>query len=117
MQEDFWMSATDLGRDGDFYWDTTGEFLGLFDDWIEGEPTLGVENVHCGYLASGDTYRWRNGNCHSLLRFVCESVPTTKDSKSDALTVEKRNESIQFAIKNSVYEISTDKVIYSVGGL
>lgn len=113
------MSATDLGRDGDFYWDTTGEFFGLFDDWIEGEPTLGVANVHCGYLASGaDTHRWRNGDCHSLLRFVCESVPIANDLKADASTaVRKMNESIKFAIKNSAYEISTDKVIYSVGGL
>jgi hypothetical protein len=49
--DNIWISASDLGSDGDFYWESTGEFFGIFDDWVEGEPALGIENHHCAHLA------------------------------------------------------------------
>jgi hypothetical protein len=40
-----------LGFDGDFYWDSTGEFFGIFEDWMDAEPVLGIENHHCAHMA------------------------------------------------------------------
>lgn len=104
-----------LGRDGEFYWESTGESFGIFDDWMEGEPVLGFTDYHCGYISIdaelniNNTNRWRNGYCGSLSRFICESVPVSKQLQIDT-AVGKMNHSHRFSIKNSVYDISTDKV-------
>jgi Lectin C-type domain len=116
--EDFWISASDLGRDGDFYWESTGEFFGIFDDWMEGEPALGIEKHHCAHMDinapnSNETHHWRNGNCYERKRFVCESfqISTSLDSKFPApAQVNDGNQSNSFVSKTSIYEISTDKV-------
>jgi len=112
--EDFWISASDLGRDADFYWDSTGEFFSIFDDWMESEPVLGIESHHCAHMAidSDDTYRWRNGDCWARKRFVCESFPTAESLRSKSAAAKKlsdENISNRFESKTSVYEISTDK--------
>jgi Lectin C-type domain len=114
--EDFWISASDLGRDGDFYWDSTREFFSIYDDWMEGEPVLGIESHHCAHVAidSNDTYRWWNGDCWARKRFVCESVPTAESMHSkSAAAVKNSTTSNRFQSKTSVYEISTDKVTSS----
>jgi hypothetical protein len=120
--DNIWISASDLGSEGDFYWDSTGEFFGIFDDWIEGEPALGIENHHCAHMAidkanSNNTHRWRNGNCYLLLRFVCESVPTATSLDSTIATKDKLQQTMEqvplvnsFSHRNSYYEISTNKV-------
>jgi hypothetical protein len=121
--EDFWISASDLGRDGDFYWESTGEFFGIFDAWMEGEPVLGVENHHCAHMSIdapniNETHRWRNGNCYERKRFVCESVPTSASlhskSAAAAKVINDENHSNRFASTTSIYEISTDKVKLSI---
>jgi Lectin C-type domain len=120
--DNIWISASDLGSDGDFYWESTGEFFGIFDDWVEGEPALGIENHHCAHLALdkiniNNTHRWRNGNCYSPFRFVCESVPTSTNLHSSLTAQEKLEQNIgqfplvnSFSHRKSYYEISTTKV-------
>jgi Lectin C-type domain len=120
--DNIWISASDLGSDGDFYWESTGEFFGIFDDWIEGEPALGTENFHCAHMAMdtiniNSTHRWKNGNCYSLFRFVCESVPTSTVLDSTLTAQEKLQQNIDqfplvnsFSHRKSYYEISTNKV-------
>lgn len=115
--EHFWISASDFGRDGEFYWDSTGEFFGIFADWMEGEPVLGLEDHHCGYMSIDElninnTNHWKNGRCYSRFRFICESMPIFKELQFDAAStaVSKIDETHRFAINNSVYEISRDRV-------
>lgn len=118
--DNIWISASDLGRDsGEFYWDSTGEFFAIFDDWMktEGEPVLGIEDHHCAHMSIdapnvNDTHRWRNGNCFSQFRFLCESVPTSKSSNSISAAVGKVRDTEKAPLANSVifgnsyYEIS-----------
>jgi hypothetical protein len=111
------MSATDAGRNGDFYWDSTGEFFGIFDDWLEGEPALNPKFT-CAYMSTNepninDTHRWRNQDCWAQYRYVCESVPTSKNlhSKSAAVGNSQRSSTANgFSFRKSYYEISMDKV-------
>jgi hypothetical protein len=109
-----------LGRDGDFYWDSTGEFFSIFDDWMEGEPALGIEKHHCAHMVpnSNDTHLWRNGDCWARKRFVCESVLASErlHSKPAAVVAAMNGskDSHIFASKTSIYEISTDKVSLTI---
>jgi Lectin C-type domain len=117
--DNIWISASDLGSEGDFYWESTGEFFGIFDDWILGEPALGIENFHCAHLAMdtiniNSTHRWKNGNCQSRIRFLCESVPTATNVDSAAVGKIENTEQVplvnNFKFRNSYYKNSRDKV-------
>jgi Lectin C-type domain len=111
FDQDFWISASNLGGRDDFYWDSTGEFIGIFDDWMEGYPDL--TNSWAGYncVSMHNTYQWRNIYCNDRHLFVCESKPISKNINTNASTADgKMEDTKRFAIKNSVYEISSNKV-------
>jgi hypothetical protein len=111
--DSFWLSANDLGYDGDFYWDSTGASLGNFDDWMEGEPAVDTEK-NCAHMSiksnSSDERRWKVADCDTKFRYVCESIPpASKDHVGSAQKIQNsRHRALEsFRFRNSVYEIST----------
>jgi hypothetical protein len=106
----FWTSGTNVGRSGDYYWESTGEYFGIFTDWMEGQPFISMD-ARCVSLISdlidpNNTFRWTtNAYCFNRFRFICESVPLTDIRESTSA-----NDSNRFKVGDSVYEISTDKV-------
>jgi len=73
----FWTAATDLGHEGNFYWDSTGDFLAVHSDWGVGEPNNinGIEN--CMLLVNGPQsdgkFHWGDKPCYFSNRYVCEN--------------------------------------------
>jgi len=82
----FWISSNDLWREGEFFWDSTGEFLGPYTNWCEEEPRNGGTNKeHCGGLWKKNgtsTWGWNDYHCDSLLNYICEA-PIENYRKAD----------------------------------
>lgn len=105
----FWLSGTNYGVQlGDYYWDSTGEYLGVFADWMAGEPKVDLF-PGCSLMSPdwNDTFRWSTWSCHNECRFICESAPVTTNLEANAKKAPSR-----FKIDDKVYEISTDRVSY-----
>ncbi|CAB3359276.1 Hypothetical predicted protein [Cloeon dipterum] len=59
----FWISGTDLGSEGKFYWSVTGKNIGLFSDFSHGQPDNYKKNEHCLQLwtnTPNKTYAWND---------------------------------------------------------
>jgi hypothetical protein len=70
-----WTSAGDFGRTLDFYWDSTGEFLGPHLNWAANEPRI-VNDTDYYCMSSnydGVSYKWRNHYYSSEKLYICES--------------------------------------------
>jgi Lectin C-type domain len=65
----FWISATDLGRESDFYWDTTGDFVGPYTSWATDQPNNFDGKQHCVVLYGG---LWNDLLCTDTYRYICE---------------------------------------------
>lgn len=72
--EDFWLSGTDLGNEGDFYWASTGHPFGLFSDWMIKMPDNFRNNEHCVQFHSAGGLKWNDNNCNRAYKFICELV-------------------------------------------
>jgi Lectin C-type domain len=76
--EDFWMSGTDLGTEGHFYWASTGHPFGLFSDWMNKMPDNFRNNEHCVQfhysLRNDEGLKWNDNNCNREYKFICELV-------------------------------------------
>jgi Lectin C-type domain len=69
-----WTSAGDFGRSGDFFWDSTGEFIGPYVNWAENKPILANNTEHCIILWDyPDSYKWADTDCRDELLYICES--------------------------------------------
>ncbi|XP_065348723.1 P-selectin-like [Cloeon dipterum] len=71
----FWLSGTDLGSEGKFYWSATGKNIGLFSDFSSGQPDNYKGNEHCLQLwtnTPNKTYAWNDNVCEHMYRFICE---------------------------------------------
>jgi Lectin C-type domain len=120
--ENFWLSLTDSGRNGNLYWDSTGKFLGTFNDWMEGEPSLSTSDSHCTYMAINtnvnDKRRWKTETCYARFRYICESFPPSTNDLSEpaqssfAKDIQNttQGELERFRFRNSIYEVSDVKV-------
>ncbi|XP_065349304.1 macrophage mannose receptor 1-like [Cloeon dipterum] len=102
----FWMSGSDLGSEGGYYWDSTGEYLGPYLNWNEGEPNSGVDE-HC---TAFDTLSgsWGDVICQQYARYICELRPTS-DETAFYETYETEMLEIgngRFVFQNRTYEIS-----------
>jgi len=65
----FWISLTDAGSNGSWYWDSNGSPLS-FANWRAGEPNnLGVEQ--CAEIRANER-DWNNSNCNDANKYVCE---------------------------------------------
>jgi Lectin C-type domain len=65
----FWISATDLGRESDFYWDTTGDFVGPYTSWGTDEPNNDHGKEDCVGFYRG---LWNDLPCTYTYRYICE---------------------------------------------
>jgi hypothetical protein len=92
----FWISATDLGLENSFYWDSDGKFLGLHTDWAENQPDNANGIEHCVNLGinTNETYRWSDIDCRATRRYLCEEKQNgfrkSKVGSKKALSVKQR---------------------------
>jgi hypothetical protein len=60
-----------------FMWDSTGQTLGSYLNWAEGEPDIGAvlneTQLNCVVLNSTDQFKWYDHGCKTAeLRYICE---------------------------------------------
>ena len=58
---DFWVGATDVDSEGDFYWSTSGQAV-EFTAWSEGQPDGGT-NQNCVASTLEHYYFWSDEDC------------------------------------------------------
>jgi Lectin C-type domain len=69
----FWIAATDLGSENDFYWESTGDLIGPYTNWALNEPNNDKDNEHCVVLASsGVAGAWNDVPCTLNYRYICK---------------------------------------------
>jgi hypothetical protein len=69
-----WTSAIKYGHDGEFFWESTGEFIGPHVNWATNEPNNVNNTENClVLLLEGGIYKWADQNCgnHRSL-YICE---------------------------------------------
>uniref|UniRef100_A0A1B6FE09 C-type lectin domain-containing protein n=1 Tax=Cuerna arida TaxID=1464854 RepID=A0A1B6FE09_9HEMI len=69
----FWTAGTDLAREGEWYWMTTGLPIDSFLDWHTSQPNNYENREHCLCFECVDK-KWHDFDCKQLVApFVCES--------------------------------------------
>jgi Lectin C-type domain len=63
-------------KDGDYYWESTGQLLGSYNYWADTNPVLG-EVYNCAVLNAGNTTsinkgKWYSTNCDNEYAYICE---------------------------------------------
>ncbi|XP_065344655.1 C-type lectin domain family 4 member K-like isoform X2 [Cloeon dipterum] len=67
----FWLSGTDLGSEGKFYWDNgTGKDVKDFTNWVGTQPDNHQGNEHCLHEKPG--IGWNDYPCENQEKFICE---------------------------------------------
>ncbi|CAB3359798.1 Hypothetical predicted protein [Cloeon dipterum] len=79
--DDFWISGTDLGSEGRFYWAANGKSVMNFADFEFGQPDNKDGKEHCLRLKKSrvqlmPVYRWDDSNCGCKFRYICEVITT-----------------------------------------
>uniref|UniRef100_A0A1B6G9L9 C-type lectin domain-containing protein n=1 Tax=Cuerna arida TaxID=1464854 RepID=A0A1B6G9L9_9HEMI len=70
----FWTAGTDLAREGEWYWMTTGLSIDGFTDWHTTQPDNIDNREHCLGFADRSDKKWHDADCKNILTpFVCES--------------------------------------------
>jgi len=64
-------------NDGDYYWESTGQLLGSYNNWYETHPVLG--EASCAILSAGEAStnligKWVSAWCNEEYSYICESV-------------------------------------------
>ena len=78
----FWLSASDIGHEGEFVWMSTGKKV-ISAQWGPGQPdNTWHDNARENCLEV--TYHWNSpmwndAPCHFKLVYFCETVPATSD--------------------------------------
>lgn len=75
--ETLWISATDLGKKGDFVWMVNGKPI-EYSKYGPEQPDNANNAQHCVNLqpnAENKQVFWYNGNCSEPLMYVCEDKP------------------------------------------
>jgi hypothetical protein len=73
--DNFWTSGNDFYREGQFYWDTTGNTMGPYLNWDAGMPNNGNNETgpqHCMQLEKSRSHMWNDLACSLYFRFICE---------------------------------------------
>jgi hypothetical protein len=70
-EENIWIGATDLGREGDFYWDGIGDVMGPYSNWSLTQPDNAGGKEHCVHMKRNMQY-WNDIECSFLFRYLCE---------------------------------------------
>jgi Lectin C-type domain len=71
----FFTSLNDHYKDGEYYWESTGQLL-AFNNWDVNHPQLKSSN-NCTVLGAGNinaSYKgkWQTTNCNSARPYICE---------------------------------------------
>ncbi|CAB3383579.1 Hypothetical predicted protein [Cloeon dipterum] len=67
-----WISGSDEGQEGKFYWEATGQLIGPFTTWYPGEPNNLKGNEHCMMMPGYQYYLWNDEDCDVLANYICE---------------------------------------------
>ncbi|XP_065348734.1 C-type lectin domain family 4 member K-like [Cloeon dipterum] len=75
--ENYWLSGTDLGSEGKFYWSATGKDIKGFTFYSRGQPDNNKRNEHCLHFWNDPfikppVARWNDYPCGLACRFICE---------------------------------------------
>ncbi|CAB3364841.1 Hypothetical predicted protein [Cloeon dipterum] len=69
----FWISGTDSGSEGKFYWAGTGKDVEDFTNFVDGEPNNDKGNENCLELFTHESVLYWNDNfCEDQNQFICE---------------------------------------------
>jgi Lectin C-type domain len=69
-----WTSAINFGRDGDFFWDSTGAFIGPHINWAANEPNNYNNTENCMSLViEAAIYKWADTPCYYINTYICEA--------------------------------------------
>jgi len=75
IEDDFWISLTDLGSANSWYWDSNGGPI-YFSKWGDAEPN-NVGSERC-VLTNAYSRDWENADCDDAKKYVCEGyLPRT----------------------------------------
>jgi hypothetical protein len=74
-----WTSGNDINSEGEFYWDNTGNPLGPYLDWDDGQPNNGNQGApqNCLELEQIRGHKWNDVPCNQNNRFICEIESST----------------------------------------
>jgi hypothetical protein len=72
----YYTSLTDNFREGEYYWESTGELLGSYSNWYEQHPEQGL---HCTIIGAGSATSpingvWQSVKCDRTEPYICESA-------------------------------------------
>lgn len=70
-----WTSGVDFGRQFDYFWESTGEFIGPHVNWAADEPNNANGVDHCLELMNvgGGIYKWNDASCINKNTYICKS--------------------------------------------
>jgi len=73
----YWTSGTDLGAEGQFYWASTGDQFGVYQNFGIGQPDntgAGGTVEHCVeyWNPSTTVLKWNDRSCDYVSRYICE---------------------------------------------
>ncbi|XP_059476543.1 C-type lectin 37Db-like [Neocloeon triangulifer] len=74
--DSFWTSGSDLGHEGNFYWEATGLAVSGFKYWAPGQPDNAQSgSEHCLEISAADNHLWNDNKCDVQHFYICESHP------------------------------------------
>jgi hypothetical protein len=71
----YWTSGSDLGSEGQFYWASTGQVLGIYDNFDHPlQPDNANKSEHCLELRVPrlNLKNWNDRSCDRKSRYICE---------------------------------------------
>jgi len=74
----FWTSGSDLGLEGQWIWDSTGEPM-VYSYWDNGEPNNNHGNEHnCKIMGLDMNHHWNDNAGKDEERYICEQPAQRK---------------------------------------
>ncbi|CAB3388907.1 Hypothetical predicted protein [Cloeon dipterum] len=74
-KESYWLSGSDYGSEGTFYWTGTGLKISGFTYFERRQPDNYGGNEHClQFWSASSTLAWNDHHCHLKFRFICEVI-------------------------------------------
>ncbi|CAB3388380.1 Hypothetical predicted protein [Cloeon dipterum] len=72
-KESYWLSGSDFGSEGTFYWTGTGLKISGFTYFERRQPDNHGGNEHClQFWETSSTLAWNDHQCQLKFRFICE---------------------------------------------
>ena len=69
-----WLGASDLGQEGQWRWESSGDRMSGFNNWWPGQPdnSRGVQD--CLLMYKNRNYTWDDSHCDGQASFVCQTA-------------------------------------------